>query len=546
MVQSRLSKKSILIMKSRPFTIKIENILGGQSPASHFSTGSQFRTSLGIDPGQPINDLDSPYSKVASGLLRPAASEKFSGSVIEAAPLWIKTNPKDSNVYVSDAKSSMYSIDSAFSSVTALSDGGSLSNGLGNGFDYYDNYMYSFLNTDVARYGPLNGTPAFNGTFLSGSMSTTAMTNTPYPTTFKNKIQIPNHPCHRHSDGVFYFGDVINNQGYIRAIRTSKGTVEGDTIGSADSLAFGYGLWPTSIESYGSDIATSLIEMSNNGVLQPRAKMAFWDTTSTRFNKITWVEFPDSLITAQKNVNGVLYVVSGNYQTEGFRITKFVGGYSFQEVYYSETGEPCLQGGIDALLNRVVFGNHTTIPESDGCVYGLGLQKNVLSQGAFNLMRSTGGNSSTSATAVCFADATSFSFAVPIIGWTQAGDGSTGATHGLDKQGTAYNNAPSVFWSALQRIGERFKIKSVEIPLAQAIAANMIVTPKLYFDDGQTTHDFNGAIINNTKYPSKKRVKLRPNGATGENNFWLELKWTGSALCTVSLPIIIKGEIFED
>lgn len=532
--------------KSRPFTIKIENILGGQSPTSHFSTASQFRASLGIDPGQPINDLDSPYSKVASGLLRPAASEKFSGSTLQAAPLWIKSNPKDTNIYVFDAQGSMYSIDSAISSLTGISDGGSLSNGLGNGFEYYDNYMYGFKNTDVARYGPLNGTPGFDGTYLSGTRSTTAMTNTPYPTTFKNKLQIPNHPCHRHSDGTLYFGDVQDNQGYIRTIRTSKATVEGDTVATADSLAFGYGLWPTSVESYGSDIATALIEMSNTGILQPKAKMAFWDTTSTRFNKITWVEFPDSLITATKNVNGVLYVVSGNYQTEGFRVTKFVGGYSFQEVYLSETGEPCLQGGIDSLLNRVVFGNHTTIPESDGCVYGLGLQKASLSTGAFNLMRATGGNASTSVTAVCFADATSMSFSVPIIGWTQAGDGSTGATHGLDKQGTAYNNAPSVWWSDLKRIGERFQIEQVTFPLAQAIAANMTLTPKLYFDDGQTTHDFNGTVINNTSYSGKKRIKLSPKAAFGETNFWLELKWTGSALCTVALPIIIKGRIFED
>lgn len=532
--------------KSRPFTIRIENILGGHAPTTHFSTANQFRASLGIDPGQPINDTDTAYSTIASGLIRPAASEKFSGSVLQAAPLWIKTNPKDSSTYVLDARSSMYSIDSAFSALTALSDGGALSNGLGNGFEYYDNYMYAFLNTDVARYGPLNGTPAFSGTFLSGTMSSTAMTNTAYPTTFKNKLQIPNHPAHRHSDGILYFGDVQDNQGYIRAIQTRKTTVEGDTVGSADSLAFGYGLWPTSVESYGSDLSVSLIEVSSAGVIQGKAKMAFWDTTSTRFNKITWVEFPDTLITAQKNVNGVLYVVSGNYQTQGFRVTQFIGGYSFREVFYSETGEPCLQGGIDALLNRIGIGSHTTVPESDGCVYGIGLQKSALSKGTFNLMRSTGGTSSTSVTAVCFADATGFGFAVPIIGWTQAGDGSTGASHGLDKQGTTYNNAPSVFWSSLQRVGERFKIKEVSIPLAQAIAANMIVTPKLYFDDGQRTHDFNGTVINNTAYNGKKRIKLKPTGATGENNFWLELKWTGSALCTVSLPIIIKGEIYDE
>jgi hypothetical protein len=525
--------------------IKIDNILGGQAPTTHFGTASQFRASLGIDPAQPLDDADTVYSTIGSGLLRPAASEKFSGSTIAAAPLWIKTNPKDSLIYVLDARGSAYTIDATITTVTALNDAGELSSGLGNGSEYYDNYMYWAKNTDIARYGPLNGAPTFNGTYLTGTRATTAMVNTAYPTTFKNNIQLPNHVMHRHSDGVLYFADVVDNQGYVRTIVTSKTTVEGDTVKTADSLLFGYGLWPTSIESYGADLSVSLIEVSSTGLLQTRAKMAFWDTSSTRFNKITWVEFPDSLITAQKNVNGVLYVVSGNFHTKGFRVVKFIGGYSFQEVYYSETGEPCLQGGIDALLNRVVFGNHTTVPESDGCLYGLGLEKGSLSSGSFNLMRATGGDSSTSVTAVCFADATQMGFAVPIIGWTKAGEGSTGATHGLDKQGTAYNNAPSVFWGPMIRVGQRFKVTKVTIPLAQAMAANMIITPKLYFDDGTASHDFNGVVINNTAYPGKKDIVLRPTGATGGHNFWLELRWTGSALCVVNLPIIIDFDLIK-
>lgn len=532
---------------NKPFTIKIESILGGQSPTTHFSSSGQFRASLGIDPAQPTDDLDSATSTIASGLLRPSASEKFSGTTIGSAPLWIKTNPKDSNVYVYDSLGSAYTVNATLSTVTALSDTGALTNSIGNGLEYHDNYMLFAKNTTVARYGPLNGTPSFNEDYWVTTLGKTALVNTTYPTTFLNGLQLPNHVLHRHSDGVTYFADVVGNNGTIHKISTTKTTVEGDTDSTSvpsayNALDLGYGLWPTSIESYGSDISIALFEGSNTGLRQKHAKIAFWDTTSASPNKITWVEFPDSLITAQKNVNGILYVVSGNYQARGFRVTRFMGGYSFEEVYYSETGEPCLQGAIDGVLNRVVFGSHTTVPESDGCVYASGLQKDVLGSGMFNIMRATGGDASTNVTAVSFADATENGFYVPIIGWTK---GSGTSNNGLDKQGTTYSNAPSVFWSEMFRIGEKFKIKKIRIPFAQNIATNMTLIPKLYIDDGKTTATL--TTINSTNYPnSEGYVFFKPESLSGNNNFWLELRWTGSAILTVNLPIIIEGETFDD
>ena len=223
-----------------------------------------------------------------------------------------------------------------------------------------------------------------------------------------------------------------------------------------------------------------------------------------------------------------------------------MGVYSFEEVYYSETGEPCLPGAIDAVLNRCVFGSHTNVPESDGCVRTIGLQKAKLGTGLFNIMRATGGDSSTSVTAVCFADASALGFYAPIIGWTK---GSTGDNNGLDKQGVSYNNAPSLVWSSVMRIGKKFKITEVHIPFAQAIGANMIVIAKIYTDDGAGT-TYTLKEINNTNYPGLFGVIPRSgsNGEvmTGQHNFWLELKWTGSALCVVNLPIIIVGETYDD
>jgi hypothetical protein len=171
----------------------------------------------------------------------------------------------------------------------------------------------------------------------------------------------------------------------------------------------------------------------------------------------------------------------------------------------------------------------------------VGLAKTPLSQGNFNVMRATGGNASTTVTAVAVADNVEMGFYVPIIGWT---NGSGGSNNGLDKQGTTYSNAPSVVWSEMFRIGQRFKITKIRIPLAQAVGANMTITPKIYTDDGVSSTTL--AVINNTNYTGKKNIVIRPEGLTGDHNLWLELRWTGSAVATVGLPITIEGELLND
>lgn len=538
--------------------ILIQTILGGNSVTTNFAQATQMRASLGIDPGQPIDDLDTKYSTIASGLIRPTASQKFSGSTITSAPLWTISNPKNGNVYVYDAASSAYTIDATMTTVTALSDAGTLS-GLGNGADYYDNYQYFATATDITRYGPLNGAPGFVVNYWTSVLGKTALQNTTYPTTFKNNIRLPNHFLKRTSNGYLWIADVVGNNGTLHYIKTTKSSVEGDTDNGStyNAVTMGYGLWPTALEqANGTDIAIALYEGSTANLRQARAKVAFWNMTSTNINKIIFCEFPDQIITALRNVNGVLYAFSGNVNAQGWRLSRHTGSYSFQEVYYSETGEPPLPGAVDGILNRVLAGTFTTVPESDGVVTAYGLQKSALGQGVFNIMRSTGGNSSTSVTSLLVADNNEMGFSTPIIGWTQAGEGSTGASHGYDKQGTQYNNAPSVAWSQTFRIGQKFKITKIRIPLAQAVAANMTITPTIYVDDGITSY-VGGvaqglAVINNTNYPiptggiAPRNIVMRPQSMTGEHNFWLELRWTGSALLTVSLPILIEYELTDD
>lgn len=532
--------------------IQINSILGGHAPTTNFAGDGQFRASLGIDPAQPIDDNDTAYSTIASGVIRPTACEKFSSTTITSAPLWIRSNPKNALVYVYDANGSAYTIDPTMTTVTALADRGLLTNSLGNGCEYYDNYMYFFKNTDVLRYGPLNGTPSFgtdaNASYWVSTLGKVALQNTTYPTTFKNQIRIPNHPACRHSDGALYFGDVVGNVGTIHFIKTKYTTVEGDTNDGStyNALDVGYGLYPTAIESYGTDLAIAFYEGSAGNLRQPRGKIAFWDTTSASPTKIVWVEFPDTLITAMKNVNGILYVVSGNVNNQGFRVTQFMGGYQFQEVFYSETGEPCLQGAIDGILNRVIIGSHTSVPESSGCVYATGLQKSALGTGMFNIMGCTGQTSSTCVTSLLYADNSEFGFYTPITGWTQAGEGSTGVSHGLDKQDSLYNYAPSVWWSQMYRVGKHFKVTKLRIPLCQAVTTNMAVVPKIYTDDGNGT-TYTLTTINNTNYPNSERyITYNLENVSARNNFWLELRFSGSNLLTVGLPITIDIELTDE
>lgn len=542
--------------------ILIESILGGHAPATHFASADQFRGSLGIDPSLPISDVPLTAKTLgASGLLRPVGSQKVSSTTITNPPLWLKTNPKNGLVYVYDLACSAYTINPSSSfATTALSDAGALTNSAsngGNGCEYYDNYMYFLKGTDVARYGPLDGSPTFNGSYWVGTLGKTALVDTSYPADRRtNLFRYPNHVAHRHSDGILYFGDVVGNQGTIHTIKTAKTTVEGDTDDGSTyaKLQFGYGLWPTAIESYGNDLAIALFEGSVNvAARQMPAKIAFWDTTSQNFNSITWVEFPDAIITAMKNINGVLYVYSSNINMTGFRVTRFVGGYTYEEVEYVEQGQSPFPGAVDGNSQRLLAAVTADTPESSACVHSImGLQKSKLSKGLFNVMRLTGGSAATACALALVpnvqASNTNFNFYNALCGWSS--NVSSGSTNGVDTSGTEYNNAPSVWWSQMFRIGQRFKVTKIRIPLATPVATNHTLTVTLYTDDGQgTTYTYQ--TINNTNYPNSERnIVLRSdvNGALPEgfHNFWLELRWSGSALLTVGLPISIEYEIQDD
>src|SRR3990167_8080265 len=407
--------------------------------------------------------------------------------------------------------------------------------------------MYFARSTTVARYGPLNGTPSWTTDYWGNSLGKTALVDIDYPSDNEAGLDYPNHVMHRHSDGRLYFVDVVDNAGTIHYIKTTKTSVEGDTDGGSkyNALQVGYGLWPTAMESYGSDLVIAFSEAQNNATTsQLRAKIAFWDTNSQSVNKITWVEFPDAIVSALKNVNGVLYVFSGNSVANGFRVSRFVGGYTFEEVYFSEDGQTPLAGAVDGTSVRLFFGSATSLPVDSACLYSYGLQKASLGSGVFCISGATGSTNGQAVSSI-YVSPRQFSEPSINIGWTDGING--GYTAGVDKAlalSSQYGNTKTAWLSKTFRIGQPFKITKIRIPLAQALSSTKSVVPKIYFDDGVGSSTL--VTINSTNFgTNRKSIVIRPENLTADNDFFLELTWTGTSFCAISLPITIEYELLD-
>lgn len=514
------------------FTIKIDNILGGISPAQYIAGANQYDSAIGIDPDMPLTDS----SVKTSGLIRPTAMSKFSSTAVSGVPLWLLTNPKNSNVYSYNSDGEVISYSSSLGSETVV---GTPTSGAGNGAEYYDNYLYFATPTDISRYGPLNGSPSLANTYWSSTLGKTALTNTTYPSI--NGVTLPNHPMKYHTGrNRLYFGDVVSGKGVIHYIATTKTTVEGDTNNGStyNALDLRYGYYPTCIEVVDTDLVIGSIQGTNTTIDQAKATISFWDTTSTTPTKIIEKELPDPYITAMKNVNGVLIVFTGNAQG-GCRVLRFIGGYSFQEVAYFEECYPPLPGAVDHILNRVVFGGMTTYPEASASVYAIGSKNAKLSINSpiHNILKATSSGSNGWVTALKYILHGNNKIRYPIIGWKDD------SGYGLDKISTTYG--VNVWRSQTFRIGQPFTIDGIRIPMTASIGSNMTITPTLYIDDLTTSSAL--STINNTNYPnSEKNATQKITGASGKHNFLLELRWTGSALCMPSLPITITGETLSD
>jgi hypothetical protein len=517
-------------------TLTINSIFAGHSASQYFGHADTINTSIAIDPDLPILSTDTR----TSGFVVPVGSAVFSGANVTSQIVRILNNPKNTLTYVVLTNGRLISYSSSLGSETLI---GTVAGGAAVWAEYYNNFIYIWTPTNISRYGPLNNSPTLTDTVWTGATlgTQTALTNTTYPTL--RSASVPNHVAHVHGDNSMYFTDFINGQGLIHRINTKKVTDEGDTNGTTvvsayNALDLPFGFYPTSIESFSKSLLITGIYTIDTTVNQGKSAFVLWDPTDTVSFYLGPIFLPDPLVTASLNVNGPIYIWSGNAQN-GVRLSKYTGGESVSEIVYQEEGLPPLAGAVDALGNRIVWGGFTTNPEAGSCVWAWGSKDARLPVGLHNVSRTSSTGATPTITALKYVLQSSNVTPKLVTAWLD------GTTRGLDQYSTTATLDSNIRW--LFNTGNKGDIKEIKIPLGGAVAANTTITPTLYFDDFSTSKAL--TVINNTNYPSKRKIIYKGTelkDTTFSNNFGLEFTFTGTNPLPIGLPITIDVDIKED
>lgn len=520
--------------------LKINSILEGQSPARYFGADGTFDQSLAIDPDYPITNS----ATRTSGFAVPIGSAVFSGANVTATVVSIINDPKDTLTYVVLSNGRLISYNSSLASETLI---GTVTGSTASSAVYYNNYIY-ILGTgasadDVSRYGPLNNSPTLVNNVWKGATlgSLTALTNTTYPSF--NSVSIPNHIGHVHGDFSLYFTDFINGQGLIHRINTVKVTNEGDTNGTTVPSAYNvldlpWGFYPTSIESF----STSLMILGNysaSGTInQGKAAFILWDPTNTNTWYLGPVYLEDPLATALLNVNGKIYIWSGNGQN-GYRLSKYSYGETVTDVALFEEGFPPFTTAVDAIGNKIIWGGSTTTPSTTASVWSYGSKDARLPTGIQNIFKTTSAGTTPIVSALKYTLQASNIQPSPIVAWKD------GSTTGIDKFSASGTLGSILRWTF--NVGQKFEIERIRLPFGGAVAANTTITPTVYFDDLSSSQAL--TVINNTNFPGSRKViykKPEMKNFIGENNFTLEWAWTGTNPLPIALPIHITLDVKDD
>lgn len=517
--------------------LKINSIFEGMSPSRYFGVDGTFDQSIAIDPDYPI--LNS--ATRTSGFAVPIGMAVFSGANVTSTVVSLINDPKDTLTYAILSNGRLISYNSALGSETLI---GTVTGGTASSATYYNNYIYIFgtnSGVDIARYGPLNNSPTLTNAWWTSTLGLTALTNTTYPSL--NGVPIPNHIGHVHGDFSLYVTDFINGQGVIHRINTVKVTNEGDTNSTVVPSAYNvldlpWGFYPTSIESFSTSVII-LGQYSVNGTVnQGRSAFILWDPTNTN----TWYQGPvfleDPFATAMLNVNGTIYIWSGNGQN-GFRLSKYSYGESVNDVALFEEGFPPFNTAVDAIGNKIIWGGTTTTPITSACVWSYGSKDARLPTGVQNIAKTTSAGTTPIVTALKYAQQSSNIQPKAIVAWHD------GTTQGIDQYSSSATLASVLRWTF--NVGQRFNIMRIRIPFGGAVVANTTITPTIYFDDFSSSQAL--TVINNANFPgSRKHIYKVPEmqNFVGENNFVLELVWSGTNPLPVALPILIDIELKDD
>jgi len=109
-----------------------------------------------------------PFSDPSFITLSRKATKKSSTTVVGLPHWWVDGSPWSTNRYVYDSGGNIYTVDSD----DAFTNSREVSGGAGEGLLVFDNYLYYAQATELGRYGPLDGTPAFQDSFSGWWIST--------------------------------------------------------------------------------------------------------------------------------------------------------------------------------------------------------------------------------------------------------------------------------------------------------------------------------------------------------------------------------------
>lgn len=557
-------------MADNTVRILIESILGGELKNSLDVSANQFSASYGIDPLG-----GSGYSQFPV-LLAPRGVSNL--GTTSGAPLWITKTPEninsDGDIFIYDSVGSVYTSRRG----QDLIDVGDLNDGAGstgNGAAYYDNYMYFARSSTVARYGPLDGTPSFTDDYWCGTLGLTALSDReeshyPYISPYV-AVNLPSHFLHPHSDGRLYIADVVGEKGYLHYIATKKTTVAGDTDDGSEygKLELPPGHWPTAIESYGSDIVIALYQGTylknppNIGYLS--AKLAFWDTQSERIYKI--VETPEPIITALKfePVSGALYLWSTS-TTFKTAITKFLGGYTFSDVY-RRGGNSFIApypGGVDLDLSRILYGGIAKDSDGNGLnrhdahIKSIGYEGAVEKKSIFSIFSITPAYSYKNyakASISTSVKSLQISSGRVLHGWYSSG-GFGGIDASRSTPGFSSGEVDHNFISEPYVIGRGFSVKRVRIPFLDGIPSGLTMTVKILCDKAYLANPnpdeaYDIATLTSSEMSSDNRVaNIKCEEIHGWNSFRLAIVWSGDPSgyrpAVILSPIEIEVEVDTD
>lgn len=520
----------------------INSVFGGVSPLRHGTVKGQYLDAIGIDPEFQVNGQ-------ASGYIVPVGYSSVTLAVSTGYPRWIlgERDGSDNKVYIYNSAGELTSLTSGIASEVSEA---APTSGDGSGMAILNGYILLATPTNLSVYGQLSGgSPSITNSWWTATAGQSAMVSSTYPV-IRNTATYPNHAIHVHGDGYAYMCDYNTISNVTRGLIHRIGiTTAGANSGSLyNALDLPPNVRPFGCASYGTDLAIIGSAFSGEDPADLRIGNSYlflWDTISDSFYK--QIDVPSAIVTAVKNVSGALYIFGRNVG-EGWQLYRYVGGDAVELLANFSTGTSPSMAAVDVQAGRLYFGGYKAIATlDDGALFGYGYEDARLGGSVLSVPAGLN-NSGVSAviTAVRALEETT-SGVYPLIGSSLAS-----SLFNIKKYSSTATRS-CVFHSESFVVGQKFKVRSVKLPLTAAVASGVNIIPTIVYDQSANTKTL--STIDNTNYSGKERITYGPleierastAGVYGNNDFYLRLHFSSQTVETgIALPIEVEVETLDE